>query len=427
MSDLSAEEVTKILDNRPAGMSPEDVIHGLQEHGYNLLPPTEAKGPQTDASQLKDFALNAPTHTTSAGPMGMGPGMLMSGLNNLAYFGSKLDKRVHEGTQMMADAGYPKIAKAINTGEGLLVPTTPLSVASTALGGAMGMEPKPTDLIPAEGTKIVNPGPVAKTVGGLASVSSRVNPRFTSLVAADPTILNDSTKSVAQVSKEMGSFFKEKGVDLGSEEFKNLFNQTWFPSENQVSKLQGIVDPTMERITNYRNLLAQGLKQEAAAVKPSESELIFAERAANAIKRSTAAASNRSMFSYANGAQGQLVDELSKSGFGELKSLKADYLRALAKEAFNDVLPKNKFGTPNALSTLLMAKKGKDAAVSAYQGDYQGALGSAAEAAAFSPLAVGQAFKAYGALANGASNPAVLAAGAAGISNFLSGKKNNKK
>lgn len=313
--------------------------------------------------------------------------------------------------QAMPNMG-PKLGAAVGS-----IPQSPTAVALSPLmatgGGSEGAQA--LDTAGAQGgmalegagqapTRVVRPGMAAKLAGEATQVTARIPSRFGSAVFADPSILHESTPSVADVSKKMGNYFAEKGVNINSQELQKISGKGYIPNDNQVEELRNrLLQPVLDKIEAVANKVP-------GAVAPSEEEIIFAERAANAMTRSTGAQQNKYLMSFASGARNALMDQLEKSGFNKLPGLKAEYFRALAKEAFNDFMPQNKTGGPNALSGLLMGKSALGALGSAAQGDVPGAIGGALKTASFSPLLIGQGIRAANAIPNMPLGPLGIAA-----------------
>lgn len=270
------------------------------------------------------------------------------------------------------------------------IPQTPTAAALSPLMAMGGPEEAANSALSTgaeRATKVIKPGPAAKLAGEAASVTTRVPSRFTSAWFADPTILSEETPSVQEVVNKMGQYFKEKGVNINSQELQKLSGKGYIPNDNQVEQLRStMLQPVLDKIEAVANKVP-------GATAPTEEELIFAERAANAMTRSTGAQQNRYLMSFASGARNSIMDQLEKAGFGKLPELKAQYFRALAKEAAQDFLPQNKTGGPNALSALLMGHALKSGLGHLAAGDIPAAIGSGLQGAAFSPYMVGGAIK----------------------------------
>lgn len=359
LRELYTQQKAKYPDIDKDGFATEIANHGFQiVDDAPVAAPSE--GPTDTVKDLKGLLLG----NGLGSPLTMA-GIGMSGLEGAAKVGRMGAELVKAGGRAVGG----KTEKVANLGSELI----PQSKLGVALAGATMGEGPGTDLVEQGARKVTVPkaGTLSKVGGGILSAFNRVDRRFTTAWLSDPELLNEATPGVKEVSKEMGQYFADKGTKLNSEMFKKMTRQDWFPNESQVAKLQDIVRPVIDKIKS--------------GAKVSEEEIIFAERASNAITRSTQAQSNHSMMSVARGQQTVLLDQLEKHGFSELPDLKAKYFRALAKDAAQNILPMNKQGSPNALSTMLMGKLGMDAVEQLGQGEVSKALGKAAQAAVFSP------------------------------------------
>lgn len=369
--------------------------------GYGMQakvdPKPEPEQPKYSDKKLDGLVGGGPSNDTAkaeaAGPMKdlilgdkLASNMTMGGMGLNALEGvARIGRKAKEGLGMMGALVGPKTERAMNIGSDFLLPQNKLSAAALGLGEAASAD-KALDVgtaLAKSRVRVIQPNKLERVAGGGISVTTRVPERFSSAVVADTSILDKTvTPSVKEVSQEMGQFFQAKGTKINSEAMNELFDQDFIPSDNQVSKLQKIVK-------TVRTKLEAGYKGPPV----TDEELVFAERAANAMSRSTQAAQNRSIMSVAKGNQKLFLDQLDKAGFTELPELKAKYFRALAQDAFQEFLPRNKTGGPNALSGLLMAKQGVEGVEHLIQGSVGKAVGSAIKGAVFSPLLVGNALK----------------------------------
>lgn len=271
------------------------------------------------------------------------------------------------------------------------------SVKLPEMGAMLSPEAAAAAKEAAEAAKIIRPNTVERGAGGIISATTRAPERFTSAWVADPSVLGPETPTPQAVGKKMQAYFESKGVKIDSQKLREITGRDYVPNDNQYEALnKDFVRPALDKIEAVANKVP-------GALPPTEEEVIFAERAANAMKRSTGAQQNKYIMSYASGAQDALLDHLDKAGFGELPALKNEYFRALAKDAAQDFLPRNKTGGPNALSTLLMGKQAVGAVSELASGNLGAAAGKALQAAAFSPMLVGQGIRGVSA----ALNPAV--------------------
>lgn len=116
-----------------------------------------------------------------------------------------------------------------------------------------------------------------------------------------------------------------------------------------------------------------------------------------------------------------LMDYLQNNGAPNVRAAAKDLFEAHVKDAFSNWLPHNKFGSPDALRTMMSMKELGAAGALTAAGHPGGAALIAGNAMLTSPKVWGGLIKGYGAMSQAASSPIVqqgLLAGAAGASNI---------
>lgn len=388
----------------------EAVLKAHPEFSKDLDPETPATPTDERLDPLE------PLFGNKMGGMGKA-GFMMSGLELGARAGRKINEGVQKAAGFVAEKGGEMGAGPL----GALL-AAPAAIASEValpqnkvqmalLPGAF--EGKATGLAKKGPTKINKPTKLQEGMGSMMSATSSVNQRYTNALAANPELL-ETAPSRGDIVKKYTEYFANQGKQINSETLKQYTRENFFPNEGQVSTISDIVETAISQID----------LTDASKSKLTTEEAFIAASAARAALRSSAAGSNRSMAAYFKGAKEALDNYLEAQGQGELKELGRQYFQANVKEQFDSFLPRNKNQSPNALRSLIMGGLAGDALKELVAGNTGAALGRGVQAAAMSPLLLGQAVK--GAAKAGVSRPGYDKAAALGLDNLFQ-KRDKKK
>ena len=244
----------------------------------------------------------------------------------------------------------------------------------------------------AAGTKVVKPGAMANVGGAVLGASSATEPRLAAAVLADLDILTPKTPGTADVSKRYIEYFKSIGAKFDSDLIKKWADRDYLPDARETSRLETIVRDVTAAMKEGKT--------------PSPEELFKARSAASAIQR-TKANVRPNLVQWAKEKQSAFDDMLEKTGHGEIKELGRQWFRAVAKEAFEHILPVNKNMSPNALRSTLAGHLTAKAAEALAKGDGIAAATYAAQAATMTPKGVGLGIRAGRSLARPNAGPMV--------------------
>ena len=382
--DPSLDQKPGIMSQLAAGAIAPDPISKLIAAGAPaefraIADPIEAVGNKADAGlkmigQAMQQGLGNPNN-----PNPMPPSMqaLGYGVSKVAPYFNPIPKND------LGVALLPLMGKDIaNTGKdigGAIDNLISRSVDEAPEGITAGAEP------------LAKPNGWQKALGALMSAFNRVKktPDQMASAIANPQILSDATPSTSQVSDMYKQAFEEAGMKIDDARYKFLTGSVWPLRPNQVGKAQNIVDMAFD--ANNPEALRDGL---------TETEAFVARTAAAKIRDSVTAATSPATQAVAQKRMDVLDNFLENSSLPQIRQLSRLWYMAKTKEALQEILPLNKNGSSNALSTILMGSQFKQAAENLAEGSPGKALGNALTGSLMSPYVGGLGIKGGSAIAN---------------------------
>lgn len=342
--------------------------------------------------KLDPSSLFAPGQMASSASM---TGQVLNALEGV----SALGRKAAEGWGKLGGLVGPKTEKAASVAAGLILPQDKVSaaMAMASIAGELekGIKAVPTIAkaarkipalagkipqdVAAVSTQVIKPSVGQRAIGSAISSTTAIPERYTSAVVADTSILSDATPSMKAVSNEYSAVFKRLGEKFDSKLFQKYINRNYIPADNEAQALNKNVLKVISKL------------EDNLPVSPAEA--LLARSQAAALERSNRAAINGTLKRFASESKNAFDDYLMENGVPEIKQLSAKYFRAVAKEHFESMLPRNKNMSPNALRGVIMAKIGTDALGHMVSGEPLKAAGKALQAAGMSPLLVGKALR----------------------------------
>lgn len=399
MPEIDRNKLSAKLDTIPQ-QDREPYLQALKAKGYTWKtnqPPAAPQQPPSAIAQAFQKAVGALTPTNEFKQM-LNASPPARALQGIADIGKFAQSGYEQAGQLIGKTGIPgaqTVGKLLPAATDLILPQSKAQVAMLpvmAAGEMASALSKTPQAIEQAATKAVRPGPIAKGMGALMSITTAIPTRYTSAVAKDASILADTAPTIEQVGKEYTALFDKLGMQYPSALLKKVTSRGYFPGENETGKLTALIEDANKKL-------------EAGKLDPAGAFL--ARSAAAAIQRGNAAAKNMSLAKYAGEAKNAMDNYLEQNGIPEIRELSTKYFRAVAKEYFQPLFPQNKNMSPNAIRSLIALKKAVVDPVSHIaQGQPLQAAGSALQGLAMSPLIVGGAVKTAG---NLIGNPNVQA------------------
>lgn len=395
MPEIDSNKLIAKLDTIPEDKR-KPYLDELKSKGYTWKKSTPENSQSNDSSEpdLKQILTG-----TGFSPLGTMGGAGLNVLEGAARAGRYIGGKVDQAAQYLSDKlGKPGAALGAigSTLSDVVLPRTKLQAALAAVSAAAGTkspdiaeESKATGLAKnlKTGLEVKKPNFMEKLGGQAVSSTTAVPERYTSAVMANPDILK-TAETPAEVGLDYKKVFDKYGIDFNSDFVKEITGKRYIPDEKQSAQSYKIID---DLLTKYENVPPE-------QIPPNEAFL--GRSVAASLKRSDRYAKNQTFTSVVNGAQNFFDTALEKNNMPEFKQLGQRYFRAVAKEAFDSFLPRNKNMSPNAIRSMIALKMGADAAGKAMSGKIPEAIGGAVQAAAMSPMLVASGISGASDLAN---------------------------